>query len=182
MWRAPWLVVVVACATAPAPQAHPAPPLPPTQTTEGSDSTPPDGAVPARREAAPQVKWPTASWDASCGVCSESIVEPTCLRCGGAWDAGLAGVGDCACPTPDAGKPCRDERDCCGGCALPWDEAIQHGGVRCNYDFCIGPGADVGLPWGTCATHQRTFGCRGWFERITTPWGPMRRTKWICVD
>ncbi len=95
----------------------------------------------------------------------------------------MLGVGHCACPTAEAGKPCRDERDCTStACSLPWDVAMSHGKTQCNDDYCIGPGANVGLPWGQCADFQKTFGCQGWLGTTTTPNGLMRETRWICKD
>jgi hypothetical protein len=95
----------------------------------------------------------------------------------------MAGVGSCACPNADAGKPCLDERSCDkNACDLPWDVAVAHGKTQCNDDFCIGPGAKSGLPWGSCASHRKHFGCEGWLVAIDTPYGKMRETRWICRD
>lgn len=130
----------------------------------------------------PTLAWPTARWDKRCPACQSSVAEPDCRRCGGAWTSGIAGIGHCACPTADAGKPCLDESDCSYRCMIRWDEALRYRDTFCNDRFCIGPEAARGLPWGTCQEHLLTFGCRGWFQRQQTKHGPMRGTRAICVD
>jgi hypothetical protein len=147
-------------------------------------SSTPEDAVPFHLAPPPDVAWPTAHWDATCDTCGESIPQATCTRCGGVWDEGMLGLGNCACPYVDAGKPCRDERDCKGTCAISWEDALGHGGTQCNDAFCIGPGAPArkGVPWGTCATHGKRFGCQGWISAVSTAYGWMRETKWICRD
>jgi hypothetical protein len=95
----------------------------------------------------------------------------------------MLGGGACACPTDDGGKPCRDERDCLHNeCALRWEDAIAHGNTQCNDSFCIGVAADAGIPWGACKPYNTFVSCQGWITTVSTPFGVMRETRWICRD
>lgn len=131
----------------------------------------------------PSVTWPVAHWADSCPPCERTLAESVCNPCGGHWYAYMLGGGVCGCPTKDAGKPCRDERDCNGNvCALSWEDALAHGHTRCNDQFCVGAGKASGLPWGECRRWDAWHSCVGWLQTVDTPTGIMRETRWICTD
>lgn len=67
-------------------------------------------------------------------------------------------------------------------CELPWEVAVSLNGTRCGASGCTGPRAAQGIPDGRCATHARTFGCRGWIDEEPGPDGPLRVTRYICRD
>ena len=142
-----------------------------------------DAAVP-EEEAAPtfiampalekKVEWTCAT------ACSRDVPEGSCESCGGKWDVGAAGLGDCACPMEHAGEVCRDSTDC--PCEVDYVVGVKFHDTVCDDTHCVGPAASSGIPLGRCQSYWRTFGCWSWIEPPDPAHGNMRTFVWNCTD
>jgi hypothetical protein len=135
-------------------------------------------AAPSAGAAASEGKALQATADPA--AAGSSPTRPTtkeaCDACQGKWSKhGLAEVDSCICKTKDAGKVCRDGKDCQGDCIADDDgfEVVEAGPPAKGY-------------WkGKCAEYDTTFGCHRTIAtgtRAKPPQTAEDAAGTICVD
>jgi hypothetical protein len=113
-------------------------------------------------------------------ACNRDVPEDSCESCGGKWDVGAAGLGNCACPQEHAGEVCSDSTNCL--CEVDYATGIAFRDTVCSDTHCVGPAAFRGIPLGRCASWHKTFGCRSWIELQDTAQDRVRKFMLICTD
>lgn len=95
-----------------------------------------------------------------------------CRECDGDWGRhGLLGLEGCLCRARDAGRECRDGRDCEGTCLYERSERVQEASESCRDGYC-----DVTLEMfvlvGRCSEFVTTFGCHHYLPDGISDEGP----------
>jgi hypothetical protein len=96
-------------------------------------------------------------------VVRDRVVErerAECRACRGDWGPhGLVGLEGCICRAKDAGKVCRDGRDCEGECVFQRAEVVRKERRQCNAQGVCTVSPALGRAVGKCSEKIGDFGC-----------------------
>ena len=116
----------------------------------------------------------------------EAAME-ACEACGGIWGIeGLSYHDACNCRTRDAGRECRDGKECEGACTFDhWEVTVPAPPSTCRGRTCRAGPAGIGRPIGRCSDRVILRSCHtllgediAYVPEQALPWGVSR----ICID
>jgi hypothetical protein len=108
-----------------------------------------------------------------------------CRECNGDWGRhGLLGLEGCLCRTRDAGRECRDGRECEGTCLYERSEKVQEASESCSDGYC-NVTLEMLVLVGRCSEFVTTFGCHHYLPDGISEKGPFMTSypaPYRCCD